>query len=223
MPFSSCLPIKERNKLPRAASHPEVHLDFCYLWKFVRLSEEAQRIADKGISPSPSVSPVLSQPRPKKLRWRDHEGNITRETNMLSLASCGGCIHRASYWPGYEQDRPADQKGPVWSTSFNERRQQRQYVKISWIGFNGHLYILDWGSRRPLIAGHPIGGHTSSHMVGKVHDIERYGTPLWEDIPKWSDSIQYLSMPTYILYCSNTTTHGMRLRHNVAGVSCAEE
>lgn len=80
MSFSSFLPIKERSKLPRAARDAEVRLDFAELSEFVRIAEEAQRISDKGISPSPSISPAA--PRPKKLRWLDEGGNDTRETTM---------------------------------------------------------------------------------------------------------------------------------------------
>lgn len=87
MPFSSFLPIKERNKLPSTAidAEAEVHLDFADLSEFVRLAEVAQRISDEGISPSPSVSPAPapSPTRPKKLRWLDHEGNVTREAKMI--------------------------------------------------------------------------------------------------------------------------------------------
>lgn len=85
MPFSSFLPIKERSKLPPTATDAEVHLNFVDLSEFVRLAEEAQRISDKGISPSPSVSPAAepSPTRPTKLRWLDHQGNVTREAKMI--------------------------------------------------------------------------------------------------------------------------------------------
>ncbi|POS73848.1 hypothetical protein DHEL01_v207753 [Diaporthe helianthi] len=88
IPFSSFLPIKERDKLPRAGKGPsaELRISFADLAEFVHLAEKRQLMDDKGISPSPSTFPVPepsgSSSRRTKIRWLDQEGNITRETNI---------------------------------------------------------------------------------------------------------------------------------------------
>lgn len=72
IPFRLLVPVKDRDGLPDTATDAEIRLPFASLAKAISDAERVQRAKEASLSPAP-------EPRPTKIRWRDRQGQVTRE------------------------------------------------------------------------------------------------------------------------------------------------
>jgi len=73
LPFRLLVPTSERNKIPDTDA--EVCLPFARLAEFVDQAEQQQRANEASATP---------EPRPRKFRWLDKDGVLTRETTLAA-------------------------------------------------------------------------------------------------------------------------------------------